>query len=700
MLVRPDESRAVFDKIKEYAARVGLPIHIFVGPDTDGLCATRILTSLFQRENIAHDVMPVTGAAQLERAATELLAGGDPVALVFLNCCGAVDVEIAYELPPDSLVVIVDSHRPYHLNNVYSGEAVYVLDDGTAGEDTIPSLATYETYLNQGLDPDSPGGEAEYDPQYASPHDDAMPAADSISSPPFSSSSSQPQVGSVRSRDEYEGEYGGSPEYRARKAPRRPMSVIELAEARQRALEAQKVIQTYYDSAYFGSAAACLMHVLATTLQLDDRYSLWLAIVGLTDQFIHERIDMAKYEMDVEQLTHEVERENGDDDDAAAHRTLAPSRSTAGHGPAAKHYRITPIDEYRFMLFRHWTLYDSLFHSPYVAARFGIWREPGREKLRTMLAKMGLRLSEAKQRYALMSRSAKEILRDHIHEAAASYGLANVTFPSFQLSHVYSLPLSAADLVYATSALLSLPAPSETSTSTTTSSFSSSSSTTAGAAGVTPGSGPSVPPPNGGPENVAPTGNGGSEAGSMDANGFKIPARDAASQHANFWMAYDALHLKNEKVLQRGLEHSIEVQQAIIRQGTQIIENKALNPSGPFLYGFVPDSPDLAHFVNPLSLIKLANFLVDTFREAGKAPKPLIMAALDKKADSYLVVGVSGAPRFGTVSKNMFGAAFVSAAESTGAAVRFDSWDSFIVDVGREDIAIFLERFHEDIFTT
>ena len=29
--------------------------------------------------------------------------------------------------------------------------------------------------------------------------------------------------------------------------------------------------------------------------------------------------------------------------------------------------------EYRFMLFRHWSLYDAMYHSQYVATQLGVW---------------------------------------------------------------------------------------------------------------------------------------------------------------------------------------------------------------------------------------------------------------------------------------------------------------------------------------
>ena len=46
-------------------------------------------------------------------------------------------------------------------------------------------------------------------------------------------------------------------------------------------------------------------------------------------------------------------------------------------------------DELRFMMFRHWNLYDAMYHSSYVAGKLGIWKEKGRKRLTGLLAKMG-----------------------------------------------------------------------------------------------------------------------------------------------------------------------------------------------------------------------------------------------------------------------------------------------------------------------
>lgn len=60
------------------------------------------------------------------------------------------------------------------------------------------------------------------------------------------------------------------------------------------------------------------------------------------------------------------------------------------------------------MLMRHWTLYDSMFYSNYLAPRLGIWNESGKKELHRFIALVGIPLDEAQQKYKYMS--VREIL--------------------------------------------------------------------------------------------------------------------------------------------------------------------------------------------------------------------------------------------------------------------------------------------------
>jgi cell division control protein 45 len=61
--------------------------------------------------------------------------------------------------------------------------------------------------------------------------------------------------------------------------------------------------------------------------------------------------------------------------------------STAEKGADGKSIHF--IEDFQLVLLRHWNLYDSLFHSTYVATKLGVWKEKGRQRLTNLLVKMG-----------------------------------------------------------------------------------------------------------------------------------------------------------------------------------------------------------------------------------------------------------------------------------------------------------------------
>ena len=49
------------------------------------------------------------------------------------------------------------------------------------------------------------------------------------------------------------------------------------------------------------------------------------------------------------------------------------------------------LQELRVQLMRHWSLYEALYHSSYIASRLGLYQTKGRTKLDEWLARMGVR---------------------------------------------------------------------------------------------------------------------------------------------------------------------------------------------------------------------------------------------------------------------------------------------------------------------
>lgn len=110
------------------------------------------------------------------------------------------------------------------------------------------------------------------------------------------------------------------------------------------------------------------------------------------------------------------------------------------------------------------------------------------------------------------------------------------------------------------------------------------------------------------------------------------------------------------------------LQKAIIRQGSALIDKSKVVSLKWFRLAAITEGPDLALFVNPSTLSRLALWLVDALRdrlvgmmnaqslEGGEEKRrrrslPIVVACLDEKRGTYVVVGVTGAPEYGDVRK-------------------------------------------------
>ena len=143
------------------------------------------------------------------------------------------------------------------------------------------------------------------------------------------------------------------------------------------------VIEKYYMAGtFYGQAASSTVYVLAMTLSRTDNDLLWFAILGLTFQYTTSRISREVYDRYYTLYKDEVERLN-----KGVIKEGNGTLANGARGPDDNSIRI--VEDLRFMLWRHWNLYDAMMHSGYVANKLGIWKEKGRKKLHGLLAKMG-----------------------------------------------------------------------------------------------------------------------------------------------------------------------------------------------------------------------------------------------------------------------------------------------------------------------
>ncbi len=540
---------------------------IFVSLDVDSICAFKILTELLNTDSIQWQALPVSSFGELRRKsdALETKQYENVRSVLLLNCGGAIDVKDFFGLDEEKTsIYILDSHRPYHLANVREGNTQVRVLDDDSEE----------------LD----GG------GYPS---DVSSGSDSESS------------------DDDESDSQG-----------------ERASPKRRKIERRIIISEYYRGTSFATSASVLMYELASGVNKDTNELLWLSLIGLTDQYLNERIDHVKYNEEVQKKANDVSNKNdaaraGQDEDSPV------ALNDDGH--------IRFAEDYNFMVMRHWNLFDSMQHSRYVATRLGLWKEKGRNKLKRLLAKMSVPLESAKKSYSNMHARDKRTLGKEIDTKAARFGLENVTFGSFFRQYeTQRLELSASDVVYALSAKLENPR------------------------------------------------EGGSN-GESKASGEGV-------WEENFWDACGALDRANPEQLMDGIRLCIEIQTNVVKRGCALIEGNRIKRGHGFRYAVMQAAPNDYYFTNQITLSKLGMFVSDALQQIKKRDMPFLVCAEVPQRATMLLCGIYGRERISQrVQKNDFGTAFSNAARQAKARVKHDGFERAVIEVEKDSLQRFLE---------
>lgn len=184
-----------------------------------------------------------------------------------------------------------------------------------------------------------------------------------------------------------------------------------------------------------------MMYSLASELGREDNDLLWLTIVGVTSMELYGRSSagvaapvritdrrkptgwMGMRGARIRQLLRdEVRRLNPLE---ITNGRVAPENTgvipTTARNPEDTAIRLSP--EPRFLLIRHWSLYDSMLHSPYLFSRLKTWSEAGIRRLHKLLAKMGVSLAQCKQNYTHMDMMLKRELRAKLLKYGSLYNL-------------------------------------------------------------------------------------------------------------------------------------------------------------------------------------------------------------------------------------------------------------------------------------
>ncbi|KAF8758936.1 hypothetical protein RHS01_02539 [Rhizoctonia solani] len=394
------EYKSIVARYVRSPAKSASSIVIIPSPDVDALCATRILATMFRNEGVLYRVNPISGYPDLTAYREELLKSPELQTIILVNIGAILDLlseEWFADFPYDvtSMLLIQHDLKIYRIS----------LHLGAKGRG--PSLI-FNQYAVDSSSDESDGDDD--DEELEDMEEKAAEDGDDSDND--------------RPRQRRKLNTGKRAASNPRKAPRYNR-------------------KNYCSGTSYGPSAAGTVYVLASYLQLAVNETLWLAIVALTYQYISARISRDDYDYWQVVYADEVARLNP---------RVDLSASAALH---ADDTGIRSCQELRFTLYRHWTLYDSMYHSPYVAGKMNIWKERGRRNLAAMFAKMGISLQEGQQAYSHMDRNFRKDLPDLLETIAPEYGMVELQYPSFVRAYGFlTQPFAAADCVEAVSALL------------------------------------------------------------------------------------------------------------------------------------------------------------------------------------------------------------------------------------------------------
>lgn len=369
-------------------------VALLVAADIDALCACKILQALFHCDQVQYTLVPVTGWQDL---GTAFLEHKEQFRyFVLINCGANVDLLEMLQPDDDSMFFICDTHRPLDVVNVYNDNQVKLL----IKQDDDLGVPAYDDIFR---DEDDEAG------------DDSGNESDEGSEP----------SGKRRRFDE------GAMERR-----------IERQRAK-REWEARRreILFDYEQYEYHGTSASMMFFELAWVLTKDTKDMLWWAIIGLTDQWVHDKITHMKYITDVATLQRHVSRHNHKNEDEENSLSIDCMRISFEY-------------DLRLTLYQHWSLYESICNSCYTSCNFKLWTLNGQKKLQEFLADMGLPLKQVRQKFNSMDMTIKENLRDIIEESSNKYGMKDIRIQTFGVHFGFKNRFLASDMVHATAALL------------------------------------------------------------------------------------------------------------------------------------------------------------------------------------------------------------------------------------------------------
>jgi cell division control protein 45 len=355
-------------------------------------------------------VEPVTSYEDLKRQGEPLKEPSAASTIVLIESGATVDL-MQYLQPPAAVnILVIDSHRPVALENVFDNSQVLILDDGYLQEHQMALREATELLGDNTLDDDH----------------------------------------SFDSEDEIE---NISP---SRSGIRRGISKQTLGKA-------NELLVDYYAGSWRACPSSRLALEIADSYNKIDNNMLWLGTLGCLEAYLLENMTEEYYRGDCyEYLRRHCLRLNPPE--ATQSSSSQFSSGSKESSPVANNSpmrvgRIRTDEEFKFFLLRHWNIQDAMRHSRYVVGNMQTWKDRGRRLLSEFFVAMGISLDACQRDFLVMDSQAKRKFGRQVLKFADQYGLRDIQSPSFSRDFGFDLTLSASDVVYAVMALIEQPHP-------------------------------------------------------------------------------------------------------------------------------------------------------------------------------------------------------------------------------------------------
>ncbi len=122
-----------YREIKAASIEVGFgscSVLVLVSYEVDSMATARILCQLLRLDNVAYAMFPVSSSSQLTTRFNERT--DDTRTIILINCGAVLNIPELFGMEQGDvnfMCYILDNHRPFHLANIHSVEAVICFDD-------------------------------------------------------------------------------------------------------------------------------------------------------------------------------------------------------------------------------------------------------------------------------------------------------------------------------------------------------------------------------------------------------------------------------------------------------------------------------------------------------------------------------------------------------------------------------------------